>query len=82
MDYRRCCKMECGALKRLRFCLVLLVFISIILVIIFLFLPGHNNIFAAKPDIDIFCRAILDKGATIKICIPKEKEANCLIKCT
>ena len=75
--------MECSAWKRLRSCFALLVFISIIPVIIFLFLPGYHHIFVAKPDIDIFCSAIRDKDATIKISIPKEEEAGCLImSCT
>ncbi len=75
--------MECGAWKRLRSCFVLLVFISIIPVIIFLFLPGNDNIFAAKRDGDTFCSAIRDRGATIKISNPKEEEAGCLIiSCT
>jgi hypothetical protein len=75
--------MECSAWKRLRSCFVLLIIISIITVIILLFLPGNDNIFAAKRDGDTFCSAIRDRGATIKISNPKEEEAGCLIiSCT
>ena len=50
--------------------------------IIFLFLPGNDNIFAAKRGGDTFCSAIRDKGAMIDISIREEKEASCLIICT
>ena len=71
--------MECGALKSRRSCFVLLVYISINPVIILLSVPGYDNIFAAKLDGDIFCSVIRDNGSTIKISIPEEKEASCLI---
>ncbi len=48
MDNRRWCNVECGDLKSHRSFFVLFIFISIIPVIIFLFLPGYDSIFATN----------------------------------